>query len=134
MRGHWTWDRKTRKFVEYVEEVKVVDAPTIITDEMPALKHMANSKYYTSKRKFRDVTRAMGFEEVGDQVDWRASKPVDPKEDEQRRADIERSYYEVRDGQAPLSEFDKERCKIINKHVKESRDNRELAPDGSERK
>jgi hypothetical protein len=40
-------------------------APLVIVDEMPATQHMADGHYYTSKRKFRAVTRAYGCVEVG---------------------------------------------------------------------
>jgi hypothetical protein len=40
-------------------------APMVITDEMPATQHMADGNYYTSKRKFRAITRAHGCIEVG---------------------------------------------------------------------
>jgi hypothetical protein len=40
-------------------------APLVVADEMPATKHMADGRYYTSKRGFRAVTRAHGCIEVG---------------------------------------------------------------------
>jgi hypothetical protein len=40
-------------------------APMLIADEMPATQHMADGKFYTSKRRFRTVTRAHGCIEVG---------------------------------------------------------------------
>jgi hypothetical protein len=40
-------------------------APMVITDEMPETQHMADGRHYTSKRKFRAVTRAHGCIEVG---------------------------------------------------------------------
>ena len=40
-------------------------APTVILDEMPATRHMADGNLYTSKRKFRTVTKAHGCIEVG---------------------------------------------------------------------
>ena len=40
-------------------------APIVIADEMPATQHMADGNFYTSKRKFRTVTRAHGCVEVG---------------------------------------------------------------------
>lgn len=43
----------------------ILGAPMVITDEMPATKHMADGEFYTSKRKFRAVTRAHGCVEVG---------------------------------------------------------------------
>lgn len=43
----------------------VLGAPMIIGDEMPVTQHMADGKLYTSKRKFRAVTKAHGCIEVG---------------------------------------------------------------------
>jgi hypothetical protein len=40
-------------------------APMVIVDEMPATKHMADGGTYTSKRKFRAITKAHGCVEVG---------------------------------------------------------------------
>lgn len=38
--------------------------PMVISDTMDALEHV-DGKFYTSKRAFRDVTRARGYVEVG---------------------------------------------------------------------
>jgi hypothetical protein len=43
----------------------ILAAPLVVADEMPATKHMADGRYYTSKREFRAVTRAHGCIEVG---------------------------------------------------------------------
>ena len=40
-----------------------------IPDEMPETKHPTNSKYYTSKSKFREVTKAAGLIEIGTAYD-----------------------------------------------------------------
>jgi hypothetical protein len=40
----------------------------VIRDEMDATRHMANNKYYTSKAKFREATRAANCVEVGNEV------------------------------------------------------------------
>lgn len=37
----------------------------VIGDEMAPTRHMANGQVYTSKKKFRDATRAAGCVEVG---------------------------------------------------------------------
>lgn len=54
----------------------------LINDEMPATKHPIDKKHYTSKAKFREVTRAHGYEEVGTAYE----KGYDP----QPRQEIER--------------------------------------------
>jgi len=71
-----------------------------ITDGMNETWHPANGKYYTSKKRFRDETKARGCIEVGNEIKEklkprkhiRASK-------RQRRDDIKRALWEVRNGQ-----------------------------------
>lgn len=58
----------------------ILGAPMVIGDEMPPTKHMADGNHYTSKRKFREVTRAHGLVEVGnDPAMFR--RPSRPKAD-----------------------------------------------------
>lgn len=54
---------------EVLEEVHANVAHGYIPDEMQAVKHPIDGKYYTSKAKFRAVTRAHGYEEVGTAYD-----------------------------------------------------------------
>lgn len=131
-RGHYKWDAKTKKMIKCEpEKPREVNAPFVLTDDMPATKHMGNQKFYTSKRRFRDATKAGGWEEVGNEVNHRAAAPIDPRAEEKLEAEITKAYYAVRDGQAELSELDKERCKIINKNLKEyNHDRRAVGPDG----
>lgn len=72
-------------------------APYVISDEMAETRHMANNRYYTSKAKFRQATRAAGCIEIGNDVAplLRPRKPVklDPAK---RREDIRRTIYELR--------------------------------------
>jgi hypothetical protein len=69
----------------------------VISDEMAETRHMADGKYYTSKKKFRDATRAAGCVEVGDQTHI-LTKPRKPVELDrrQRREDIQRAIYELK--------------------------------------
>ena len=74
--------------------------PTIqvITDEMPLTRHMCDNKLYTSKQKFREITKAFGCLEVGnDPAILRPRKPI-PLSREKRRDDIRRTLYELRNG------------------------------------
>ncbi len=69
-----------------------------ISDEMPATRHMVNGKYYTSKKKFRDETKARGCVEVGDQVNY-LTKPrtIDRKADKRQRIDdIKKAIYQLK--------------------------------------
>lgn len=43
-------------------------ATYVISDEMEPTKHMADGNTYTSKKKFRDATRAAGCVEVGNET------------------------------------------------------------------
>ncbi|HEV7237263.1 MAG TPA: hypothetical protein VGN15_13830 [Ktedonobacteraceae bacterium] len=43
-------------------------ASYVISDEMAPTRHMADGKFYTSKKKFRDATRAAGCVEVGNET------------------------------------------------------------------
>lgn len=62
----YCWEKK--KVVPIDEAVSKQDAlrsHNVIGDEMPETKHPADKKYYTSKSKFRAVTKAHGCEEIG---------------------------------------------------------------------
>lgn len=68
VRGYFRYCQIQKKVVP-VEEV-MVEVPAnvahgYIPDEMEAAKHPVDGKYYTSKAKFRAVTRSAGYEEVG---------------------------------------------------------------------
>jgi hypothetical protein len=53
-----------------------------INDEMAAVKHPIDGKYYTSKAKFRYVTKAHGYEEVGTAYE----NGYEPGESEEKRS------------------------------------------------
>lgn len=77
-----------------------IDAPQVISDEMPALRHMADGKMYTSKQRFRQATRDSGCIEIGNESVTRPRKPV-ILDRRQRREDIRRAINDLRDGRAP---------------------------------
>jgi len=70
------------------------------SDTMAPTRHMCNGKYYTSKKKFRDETRARGCVEIGNETKAILnSKPKVVKLDKKkRREDIKRALWEVRNG------------------------------------
>lgn len=47
---------------------KGVKSVHVISDEMSPTRHMADGNTYTSKKKFRDATRAAGCIEVGNET------------------------------------------------------------------
>jgi len=76
------------------------DAPYVIRDEMEPLRHMADGRTYSSKRKFRDATKAAGCVEIGNESVVTKRKPVE-LDRRQRREDIRRAIHDLRDGRAP---------------------------------
>lgn len=68
-------------------------------DEMAPTRHMVNNKYYTSKKKFRDETRARGCIEVGNETKEMLT-PRKPRQldKRQRREDIKRAVWELKNG------------------------------------
>ena len=72
MRTRFQWCPIQQKVVP-TEEVMVIvptsSSPTFINDEMPPTKHPIDGQLYTSKAKFRAITRAHGFDEVGNEYE-----------------------------------------------------------------
>jgi hypothetical protein len=70
-----------------------------IADEMNPTRHMCNGKLYTSKKKFRDETRARGCIEYGNESDTllKPRKSILPSK-RQRREDIKRAIWELNNG------------------------------------
>lgn len=78
----------------------------VITDTMEPTRHMADGKLYTSKHKFRAATKAHGCIEVGNDAaaQPRARKYIAPDR-RQRREDIKRAIYELRNGRNIMQEL-----------------------------
>lgn len=74
-------------------------APSVIRDEMDPTRHMCDNRMYTSKAKFRAVTKAHGCVEVGNETAtlMKPRKPI-PLSREKRREDIRRTIYDLRNG------------------------------------
>jgi hypothetical protein len=71
----------------------------VIGDEMAPTRHMADSKLYTSKAKFRETTKAHGCIEIGSETNYllKPRKPV-PLDRGKRREDIKQAIYNIRNG------------------------------------
>lgn len=76
------------------------------SDTMEPTRHMINGKYYTSKKKFRNETKARGCIEVGDQTSH-LTKSRTPKQlsRRERRDDIKKALWEVRNGRDIVKEI-----------------------------
>lgn len=69
------------------------------SDTMEPTQHMANGRYYTSKKKFRDETRARGCIEVGNETNTILKKRAPVKLDRRkRREDIKKAIHQLRNG------------------------------------
>jgi hypothetical protein len=98
---------------ELVEKVimEINASPNLIGDEIPLTRHMANGKYYTSKAKFREATRAANCVEIGNENPFRP-RPKMPLDRRRRREDIRKAISDIKEGRAPsirqLIEMNKE--------------------------
>lgn len=64
-RGRWRFNKTTQKWERIVKAApKIVDAPFVQTDEIPAIESMATDQreYFTSKRKLLDHYKQHGYE------------------------------------------------------------------------
>jgi hypothetical protein len=67
----------------------------VIADEMPETQHMADGKYYTSKRKFRAVTKSHGCVEVGNDPAMLRPRPKSRADRRAVRAAVARAFSRV---------------------------------------
>jgi hypothetical protein len=72
-------------------------APYVISDEMTETRSMCDGKYYTSKHKFRQTTRAHGCIEVGNETATllKPRKPI-PLSPQRRREDIRQAINQLK--------------------------------------
>ncbi len=135
IRGKWIEDKTTGKLVPY-ERKESTEAHNIITDEIPGgLESMVTGKIHTSKSSLRAEYRQHGVIEKGND---RNTSRYNVYESEQyarkMREDCEAAYYLVRDKMAPMSELDRERCKIMDENrEKYCYDRRSFDRDGNPR-
>lgn len=81
-----------------------------ISDEMSPTRHMCNSKLYTSKKKFRDETKARGCIEVGNETSTLLKKrPYIKLTKEQRVAHIKEAIRQLANGDPNMMTNQKKR-------------------------
>lgn len=72
------------------------------SDSMESTRHMCSGKYFTSKKKYRDETRAYGCIEVGNDTKALMKPKKQFKLDKRkRRDDIKKAIHDLRNGKAP---------------------------------
>lgn len=82
-------------------------APHYISDIMPETRHMADGQLYTSKSQFRKTTKAYGCVEIGNELPtMNKPRPHVELNPRQRRDDIRRAFWEVKNGRRASQERD----------------------------
>ena len=81
----------------------ILGAPMIIADEMPATRHMGDGNYYTSKRKFRAVTKAHGCVEVGNDPAMFRRQPKPEPDRQAVKAAVGRARQDIRQIETSLN-------------------------------
>lgn len=73
-----------------------------ISDQMDPTRHMADGKYYTSKKAFREATKRAGCIEIGNETKYlqKPRKPV-KLDRRKRREDIKKAINDLRWGNIP---------------------------------
>ena len=101
MRQRYVWDKEKEKLV--TEEEYYNTRPTsshyVIQDTMPPTWHPADGKVYESKSAFRQVTKAHGLVEFGNDIktsDAPQRREINSKQDKARRIEaIQRAMAET---------------------------------------
>ena len=75
-----------------------------IGDEMDPTRHMASGRYHTSKKKFREETKAYGCVEVGNESPIRPKSYVPTTSREKLRQDIRQGIRSLKDNTLPPQE------------------------------
>lgn len=123
-RGKFTIDKETGKLVPYGEQKREPTNHLLLDDIPQGIQSMVTGRWYTSKHRLRQEYKELGYTEIGyDNTEPRRYE--DPKYDEKLEEDVERAYYAVRDGMAPLSDMDKARCEMANKSYEYNYDRRD---------
>src|SRR5215831_17147884 len=96
--GRWRWQSNRE---EIPPARSLLPAPHVISDEMPPTEQV-DGRFYTSKRKFRAVGRALGLTEVGNEKFKPKTRASASRENRQaRHAALAKAAAEYRQGRRP---------------------------------
>ena len=112
MRGTAYWDKETQTWVEYRPERKQVLAPAVVPDEMAPVETMADAsgRVFTSRSAYKRHLKERGFEVTGG--DHLTGKPPETRSNyDEIREDATRIANQIKYGDYPFSEKDKELCR-----------------------
>lgn len=123
-RGWFLWSEGTRKVepFNYAElRKKTVDAPFVIGDEIePTMSMTGTDKIHTSKSTLRREYKELGFVETGGAHLGQKPERVDPeKKHREIREDILKSMNDLRWGNVPQTEKEKEICQREERQYQE---------------
>lgn len=113
-RGRWVWDKEKKKFVDFDEYKKPApEAHFVLTDDMPPTQSMAtlDAPVFTSKAKLRQHYKEHGYVETGG--DHLTRKPLEPYKPDPKeiRDTVAKALNDIKYGNAPFTEREKELCK-----------------------
>lgn len=107
-RGMWRWNKETEQFEEIKKKSVVVNAPAVITDEIPPTLSMTGTdNVFTSKARLRAEYKAMGFVETGGEI-LPMAQPDREKRRREIRETVEKALNDNKYGMAPISERERE--------------------------
>lgn len=132
----YSWSPERGLFEVGAEPKREVEAPSVMPDEMEPMQSMVDCKFYTSKSAYRRSLKEQGYIEVGNDVDgFKKTNVFETKEyDAQLKEDLTRSYYECRDKMAPVSEWEREKFRRMDRNSKRyGHDRRERGRNGRTR-
>lgn len=107
-RGMWRWNKESGQFEEVIKKAVVVNAPAVITDEIPPTLSMTGTdNVFTSKARLRAEYKAMGFVETGGEI-LPMAQPDREKRRREIRETVEKALNDNKYGMAPISERERE--------------------------
>lgn len=91
-------DKEQARPLYEVIAVSDLPSPSLIRDEMAPTRHMVDAKMYTSKRKFREATKAAGCIELGNDPSLYNPRKKIPLDRDKRRRDIKSAIDQLQTG------------------------------------
>lgn len=118
-RTRYVWDSNQKALVEIgARDYREVNAPFVIQDTIDTVMHPGTCAYTDSRSMFRRMTKASGLSE-------RDSSRVAPSNPNYRdmdsdsfARDVKIAYEQVKSGNAPLSEYDREMCRRMDERIR----------------
>lgn len=113
------WDKETRTMIEIDLQPAESVAPAIFGDEIKPTVCQVDGRTYTSRSELNKTLQASGYrpKEAGAKYD----KKTRFGNESELSETVQRARTMVRDGMAPLTEWDKHVCKLENQALSRKR-------------